>query len=60
VLRNGRWEKSRDRIEAGQSDWSYSLRGQTLDQDKDVRVVVAFRENRMMVVTAYEVGAEKG
>ena len=59
VLKNGRHEKSKDQYQERYRAWNYAIRGRTIDK-RDVRVVVSFDENNMLIITAIELGAEHG
>ena len=59
VLKNGRHEKSKDQYQERYRAWNYAIRGKTIDK-KDVRVVVSFDENNMLIITAIDLGAGHG
>ncbi len=59
VLRNGRHEKSKDQYQERFKAWNYAIRGRTIDK-REVRVIVSFDENNMLIITAIELGAEHG
>ena len=59
VLEHGRHEKSKDQYQERYRAWNYAIRGRTIDK-RDVRVIVSFDENNMLIVTAIELGAEHG
>ncbi|HSX11509.1 MAG TPA: DUF4258 domain-containing protein [Chlamydiales bacterium] len=50
VLRNGYHEKRKDEYKPEYDDWNYSIRGMTSDK-KDIRVVVAFDNDDMLIIT---------
>lgn len=54
VLRNGYHEKNKDQYHPQHRDWAYAIRGKTID-DKDVRVVIAFDDNDMLIITVIEI-----
>lgn len=57
VLRNGWWEKRRDRYDPLEG-WSYSIRGEDADR-RQLRVVVAIVSPDLLVVTCYELEGER-
>ncbi len=59
VLKNGRHEKSKDQYQERYQAWNYAIRGRTIDK-RDVRIIVSFDENNMLIITAIELGAEHG
>jgi hypothetical protein len=56
VLKNGHHEKKKDQFDESHRAWNYAVRGRTLDR-REVRVVVSFDENGMLIITA--IGLEK-
>lgn len=50
VLKNGRHEKSKDEYKEEYHDWTYAIRGTTID-GKDIRIAVAFEEVDMLIIT---------
>lgn len=55
VLRKGYHEKRKDKFDELYSSWNYSVRGKTVDR-RDIRVIVSFDENEMLIITAIEIG----
>jgi hypothetical protein len=55
VLTNGRHEQSKDTYQERYRSWNYAIRGRTIDR-RDVRVIVSFDDNNMLIITAIEVG----
>ena len=55
VLKHGYHEKAKDKFDEHHKAWNYSIRGKTLD-GKDLRVIVSFENESMLVVTVIEVG----
>lgn len=53
VLRNGWHEKRKDKFDDAHQAWNYAIRGQTLDADKDLRVVISFDED-MLIITVID------
>ena len=56
VLNTGRHEKRKDQFNQIERVWRYAIRGTTLDEDRDLRVVVAFHgePERVLVITAID------
>jgi hypothetical protein len=50
VLRDGYHEKRKDEYKPEYDDWNYSIRGITVDK-RDIRVVIAFDDNEMLIIT---------
>lgn len=57
VLKGGYHERKKDEFKPEHNDWSYSIRGKTVDK-RPLRVVVAFAEPGMLVITAIDLGAD--
>lgn len=55
VLRTGYHEARKDEFQVDYNVWNYSIRGRTIDQ-RDLRVVVSFDEEGMLIITTIEVG----
>ena len=53
VLKQGRHEKSKDTFNKFHHAWNYSVRGNTVDR-RELRIIVSFDENGMLVITAIE------
>ena len=53
VLKNGHYEKKKDKFEERFGAWNYSIRGKTIDR-REIRVIVSFDENGMLIITAIE------
>src|ERR1700680_1391339 len=53
VLKYGYHEKQKDQYKPEHSDWNYSIRGLTVDR-KDVRVIIAFDKDDMLIITVIE------
>lgn len=56
VLKNGKEEKVKTRFDDNQNTWKYAIRGKTLIEEIDARVIVAFDENKMLIITVMQVG----
>ena len=54
VLQHGYHEKRKDQYNQEHRDWAYSIRGQSID-GKDIRIVIAFDEDDMLIITVIEV-----
>jgi hypothetical protein len=54
VIKNGYHEKSKDQYHAEYSDWTYSVRGKTIDK-KDIRIAIAFDKDDMLIITVIQV-----
>jgi len=55
VLRNGFHEARKDEYRPEYNAWNYAIRGRTVDR-RDLRVVVSFDEDGMLIITTIEVG----
>lgn len=55
VLRNGYHEARKDEYKPEFCAWNYAVRGRTVD-GRDLRVVVSFEEDGMLIITTIEVG----
>lgn len=53
VLRNGYHEKKKDRFVPKHQDWTYSVRGKTVDC-RELRIIVAFDESNMLIITSID------
>lgn len=54
VLKNGYHEKQKTTFDELYQTWKYAVRGKTLDK-VDVRIIVAFDDNGMMIITVMHV-----
>lgn len=54
VLLNGYEEKKKTKFDVEKKSWKYAIRGITTD-DLDIRVIVAFDEEEMLVITVMHV-----
>jgi len=50
ILKTGRHEKSKTTFDPIWQKWKYAIRGKTRDQE-DVRVIVAFEKELMVIIT---------
>ncbi len=53
ILSHGYHEKRKDQFHLEHEDWTYSIRGKTVDE-KDIRVV-AFDTDGMLIITVMEI-----
>lgn len=56
VLKNGFEDKRKTCFDEVNNKWKYAIRGKTLIENLDSRVVVAFDENLMLIITVMLVG----
>jgi hypothetical protein len=54
VIRHGYHEKKKDQYHPEHDDWTYSIRGKTVDE-KDIRIAIAFDKNDMLIITVIEI-----
>lgn len=50
ILKTGRREKNKTIFDTRWNKWKYAIRGETPDKE-DVRVIIAFDDNLMVIVT---------
>ena len=55
ILRTGYEEKRKTCFDVEHSTWKYAIRGKTLRDGLDVRVIVAFDEDGMLIITVMHV-----
>lgn len=53
VLKNGYHEKKKDEFKPEYNDWCYAIKGVTID-GRDLRIVVAFVEKKMVIITVID------
>ncbi len=53
ALKGGHHEKSKDRFDEAYDAWNYAVRGKTVDR-RELRVIVSFDENGMLIITAID------
>lgn len=51
ILETGYEEKKKTRFDVEHNTWKYAIRGRTVRDELDVRVIVAFDENGMLIIT---------
>jgi len=56
VLETGYEEKKKTRFDIENNTWKYAIRGKTLRENSDVRVIVAFDKEGMLIITVMHVG----
>lgn len=55
VLETGYEEKQKTRFDTDYNTWKYAIRGKTIRDELDVRVIVAFDENGMLIITVMHI-----
>lgn len=58
VLMKGDREPSKDEFKSAFGSWNYAMRGLTVD-GRNLRIVVAFDENEMLIVTVIPLGKRR-
>ncbi len=58
VLETGYEEKKKTRFDSEHNAWKYAIRGKTVRDELDVRVIVAFDEDGMLIITVMHIGEE--
>lgn len=56
VLKNGYEEKKKTCFDNEHNTWKYAIRGKTIRDELDLRVIVAFDETGMLIITVMHVG----
>lgn len=56
VLKNGREEKSKSCLDEVKKTWKYAIRGKTKATHADIRIIVAFKNDGMLIITVMYVG----
>lgn len=51
VLKNGYEERSKTVFDENYNTWNYSIRGKTIRDELDVRIIVALDENQVLIIT---------
>jgi 3-deoxy-D-manno-octulosonic acid (KDO) 8-phosphate synthase len=57
VLKNGYHEKKKSSFDEAYRTWKYAIRGKTIE-NLDIRIIIAFDKNDMIVITLMHVGEE--
>lgn len=57
ILETGFEEKIKTRFDPEKNTWKYAIRGKTIRDELDVRVIVAFDENQMLIITVMHIKA---
>jgi len=56
VLKTGYEEKKKTVFDEKQNTWKYSIRGKTIIDKRDVRIIIAFDDNGMLIITVMFIG----
>lgn len=56
ILKTGYEEKNKTRFDEENNTWKYAIRGKTIKEKLDLRVIVAFDENEMLIITVMHIG----
>jgi len=56
VLKTGYEEKKKTHFDVDSNKWKYAIRGKTKIDELDVRVIVAFDEFDMLIITVMYIG----
>lgn len=56
ILLNGYHEKKKDQYDERYKTWNYAIRGKLKAENKDIRVVISFDDEGMLIITAIELG----
>jgi hypothetical protein len=56
VLKTGHEEKRKTRFDEDSNKWKYAIKGKTKIDELDVRVIVAFDEFEMLIITVMDIG----
>ena len=55
VLETGYEEKKKTRFDTEHNTWKYAIRGKTLRDQLDIRVIIAFDEMEMLIITVMHI-----
>jgi len=55
VLKTGYEEKRKTCFDIEKNTWKYAIRGKTIRDELDVRVIIAFNEDGMFIITVIQV-----
>lgn len=55
ILKTGYEEKSKDSFDNEWNTWKYAIRGKAIRDEREIRIIVAFDENEMLVITVMHV-----
>lgn len=55
VLKTGHEEKKKSYFDKDNNTWKYAIRGKPLRSESDVRVIIAFDENQMLIITVMHI-----
>lgn len=53
VIKNGYHEKRKDEFKTEHNDWTYAIRGFTLD-NRELRIAIAFASKNMLIITVIQ------
>jgi len=56
VLETGYEEKSKTTFDDEKNNWKYAIRGKTIRDELDIRVIVSLDENGVIIITVMHVG----
>ena len=56
VLKNGYEDKRKTCFDREKDTWKYAIKGKTLIDKLDARVIIAFDENSMLIITVMLIG----
>ena len=59
VLNNGYHQRKKDKFDAVNEVWNYSIRAHVLHADRTIRVVVSFDEDHLVVITAIHIVSKR-
>lgn len=54
AIYNAQREVNKDELTKEKTDWKYAIRGMNNNGDKDLRIVVIFKDPRTIIVTAID------
>lgn len=54
ILMNGFHEKKKDKFDAYYQSWNYAIRGKLKSEGREIRVIISFDEEGMLIITAIE------
>lgn len=55
ILETGYEEKKKSHFDVEHHTWKYAIRGKTIRDQLDVRVIITFDENEMLIITVMHV-----
>jgi len=54
ILMSGFHEKKKDKFDPHYQEWNYAIRGKLESEDREIRVIISFDEEGMLIITAIE------